>query len=123
MEIFISSQPKSVQAREAALMIIVNNLLVTFLDMALEDLTHSHLFAGTQQSLNQMLQQAEELCDHTHTVYAKVLQVHGFGVELQRVEATSRRIRQAVHAVEDVLLNLDVSGDVMLWTAGLPVPS
>ena len=103
---FISIQPNSVQAIEAVLMPLIKNSLTTFLDLMLEDLKCSQSFSGTQQCLNHTLQQAEKLRDHIHTIHAKVLQTHGVGVGLQQVQVTSHRIRQVVHAMEDVLLHL-----------------
>ncbi|KAF8430673.1 hypothetical protein L210DRAFT_3508203 [Boletus edulis BED1] len=69
------------------------------------------------------LETAEELRVLAWSLHAQVLQSHGVCTRLNKVEASSRRIAQVVHALEDLLLHVqseDLEGFVDIYCIPLP---
>ncbi|KAF8415034.1 hypothetical protein L210DRAFT_876301 [Boletus edulis BED1] len=103
---------------EAALMSFLKNSLASFLDNLISDFLCSPIASKFVDQLTQSLETAEELRVLARSLHAQVLQSHGVCTRLNKVEASSRRIAQVVHALEDLLLHVqseDLEGFVDIY--------
>ncbi|KAF8139674.1 hypothetical protein EV363DRAFT_1152671 [Boletus edulis] len=91
---------------ETALMSFLKNSLMTFLDNLVSNFLYSPVPQKFIEQLMQLLKTAEELCVLARSLHAQVLQSHGVCARLNKVEVTSHRIAQVVHALEDLLLHV-----------------
>ncbi|KAF8451148.1 hypothetical protein L210DRAFT_877297 [Boletus edulis BED1] len=91
---------------ETALMSFLKNSLVTFLDNLVSNFLYSPIPQKFIEQLMQSLETAEELRVLACSLHAQVLQSHGVCARLNKVEVTSHRIAQVVHALEDLLLHV-----------------
>ncbi|KAF8833245.1 hypothetical protein BDN67DRAFT_986156, partial [Paxillus ammoniavirescens] len=98
-------QSTTVREIKAVLMVLIENSRSSFLDHFIFNLVHSPSPSSCFKTLNITLKQVENMAEDISSLHAEVLQERGVGLEVQRVEVTSHRLREVIHALEDILLH------------------